>query len=86
VGEGKPAAGVEQGAAAPWPELAGAHGFRDVEHKEPNQGHGGVVELAANSPKANMTSGRDSGAPATEEGGRRPWKAHRRALARNRKQ
>ena len=46
----------------------------------------GVVELAANSPKANMTSGRDSGAPATEEGGRRPWKAHRRALARDRKQ
>ena len=84
MGEGKPAAGVEQGAAAPWPELAGARGVRDLGHEKENRRHRGVVELKANSPRASTSSGRSSGGPATEEGGRRPCKIVRRSLGKHR--
>ena len=71
-------------AAAPWPELAGARGVRDLGHEKENRRHRGVVELKANSPKASTSSGRSSGGPATEEGGRRPCKIVRRSLGKHR--
>ena len=70
MGEGKPAAGAEQGTAAPWPELAGAHGLRDLGHERLNRKHQNAEELGANSPGAKIgTDGVRLGL-ATARGGR----------------
>ena len=77
---------LRSAAAAPWPNMAGARGVRDLGHESVNRKHRDVKKLTASSPRANTGSRGGRSASATKNGGRWPWKKVRRALAVGRKQ